>query len=331
MLRLFLCMILANTTILFYSTEGVAQCCSAGNPVGGDLIQSGIGKQNLRVSAQYRHSFSDQYYSADHAEDVPQINFSRFNFVSVQMMYGITSKFNVIAEAGYFMDKSQSVAIQGNHLLTTRGLGDLALAGKYMFYTSPNKTKEFNLTAGVKLPVGAFDQEMDGVVLPLSLQPSNGAVKFTASVYYQMRPVGKKWGFFLISSLESSTTIQSRNFYYHYGNVYLNSLSISYKAGKNTSLVLQNRLECRGKDKREQNLEVASTGSVVLFLSPVLRYHLLQNWEMTLQADFPVYKYVKGSQLTNKYSFSVGISRQISLKQKQKDVSANILKSNNHL
>ena len=307
----------------------MAQCCSAGNPVGGDLIQSSIGPHSLRLSALYKNSFSDQYYNKDHPEDVPQINYSRFNFMSFQFMYGISRKLNVFGELGYFFDKSQSVSIQGNHVLTARGIGDLALGAKYIIFTSRNNTNEFNITAGIKLPVGAFDQEMDGVVLPLSLQPSNGATKFTGSLYFLHRPLGSKLGFFIVSSIETSTVIQSKNYYYHYGYVFLNSISGTYKINDKTSVALQSRFEIRGKDKRENDLVVSSTGSAALFLSPIFQYSLLKGWELSLQADFPVYKYVQGYQLTNKYSFSVQLSKRLSFKKKTtedpKNVNTNIV------
>lgn len=303
--------------LLFFNCYLVqAQCCSAGNPLGGDLLQSSIGKQNLRVTTQFKHSFSDQYYDQDHPRDVPQIQFSRFNYMNFQFIYGISDKFNVFGELGYFFDKSQSVNIQGNHLFQASGIGDLTLNAKYVVFANRNKTKELNISCGVKLPVGAFDQEQEGVVLPLSLQPSNGSMKYSGSLYYFHRPYKSKLGYYLVSTIEINSTIQSKNFYYKYGNIYINSISGTYRLNDNLSLVLQSRAEVRAKDKRENEQLVSSTGSVVIFIAPMIQFHFFKNWETIFQADYPVYKYVQGSQLTNKYSYSISLARKISFRKK---------------
>ncbi|MCX6272470.1 MAG: transporter [Bacteroidetes bacterium] len=308
-----------SMTLCLITTKVDAQCCSAGNPVGGDLLQSSIGKHSLRLTTQFKHSFSDQYYYQDHAEDIPQIKFSRFNYMNFQFIYGVSDKFNVFGELGYFFDKSQSVNIQGNHLFQASGIGDLTLNAKYVVFANRNKTKELNISGGVKLPVGAFDQEQEGVVLPLSLQPSNGSTKYTGSLYYFHRPFRSKLGFYWVSTIEVNSTIQSKNFFYKYGNVYINSLSGTYKLNDNISFVLQARAEIRAKDKREDNQIVSSTGSTVIFVAPMIQYRFLKNWETTLQADYPVYKYVQGSQLTNKYSYSISLARKISFRKKIED------------
>lgn len=84
-------------------------------------------------------------------------------------------------------------------------------------------------------------------------------------------------------------------------------------------MILQTRAEVRDKDQREENQMVSSTGSTVIFVAPVIQYRFLKNWETTIQADYPVYKYVQGSQLTNKYSYSISLARKISFRKKTEE------------
>ncbi len=312
------------TVFLFISGENIhGQCCSAGNPSGGDFLEGSMNRRELRLSLSLKHSYSDRYYYQDHQIEVPQVQFSRFNFMSFRSMYGITNRLNIFGELGYFLDKSQSVNIQGNHLLKATGMGDFTIGARYRITSSRLKTKELNISGGVRLPAGAFDKEMNGVVLPLSLQPSNGATKFTAGLYYFYQPRGSRLGFYMLSSTEISTTIRSDNFYYRYGNVYINALSSTYKLNGSISLILQSRLEVRDKDRREEEQLVPSTGSSVVFISPIARFNFLNDWEVLFQADVPVYKYVQGSQLTNKYAVSLGVSRRFPIQDKHKDKSIN--------
>jgi hypothetical protein len=315
--------IIVLITICFLFTASFkivqAQCCAAGNPVGGDLLLGSIGKNNLKLILQYKHSYSDQYFHEGHAENVPQINFSRFNYSSFQFIYGIGKRFNVFGEIGYFIDKSQSVSVQGNHLFSATGIGDLGLNAKYVIYSSTERSKELNLSAGIKLPVGAFDQMDGNVILPLSLQPSTGATKYTTTIHYFYRPLDSKFGLFLNSSADMHSTISSKNYYYRYGNVYINSVSGTYKINNKLGVVVQARMEHREKDEREQGIIVASTGSDVVFLSPSIQYLLPYKLEAGLQVDYPIYKHVNGYQLTNKFSFSFNLARKLSFNKTPKE------------
>lgn len=297
-----------------------AQCCSAGNPLSSDLLQEGVQKNTLRLITQFKHSYSDQYFTENRAVDVPQIRFSRFNFTSFQFIYGITNRLNVQGELGYFIDKSQSIDIQGIQLLTAHGIGDLGMSMKYRFLKETVKKHQLSATAGVKFPVGAFDQEMDGITLPLSLQPSNGAMKYTGSLFYAFHKPDSKFGFHWISSMEICSVIKSKNFYYKYGNLLTSSISASYKIHKKISLGIQTRLEHRNQDIREIEQVVSSTGSDVIFAAPSLQFKLPWNLEAFLQADFPIYKKVNGFQLTNKYSYNFSLARRISFQKAEREI-----------
>lgn len=296
-----------------------AQCCSAGNPLSSDLLQESVQKNSLRIITQFKHSYSDQYFTEDHPIHVPQIRFSRFNFSSFQLVCGISNRLNIQGELGYFFDKSQSIDIQGITLLSAHGIGDLGLSMKYRIIKETRKKHQINATVGVKFPVGAFDQEMDGITLPLSLQPSNGAMKYTGSLFYAYQKPNSNYRFHWISTMEISSVIESKNFYYKYGNLLTNSISASYTFHRKINMGIQTRYEYRNHDTREKEQIVASTGSHVVYAAPFFQFILPWKMEAFLQADYPVYKKVNGSQLTNKYSLNFSLARRISFQRAEKE------------
>ena len=117
-----------------------------------------------------------------------------------------------------------------------------------------------------------------------------------------------------------SSIISSPNFYYKYGNFISTNISGTYKLNDYCSFSLQSRLESRDKDKRASNVKVESTGSKAVFVAPSVQFFFSRNWALTAQLDFPVYKYMNGYQLTNKYGSNVNISKRLIFKSKEKEI-----------
>jgi hypothetical protein len=308
--------ILVFALLSAYSFESYAQCCAAGNPVSGDGQQKSINKNQLRIYGSFKHSYSEQYYFEDKKEDVAFIDNSQFNYSSIQATYGITKKWNMQAELGYFFDKSQTVNMPDKYVFKGYGIGDLGITARYQILSLVKPQSELVGSIGAKFPVGKFDQDMDGAILPISLQPSTGAMKYNAGLYYSRVNSNNKFSFYSFLFAEYSSLIQSDFFYYKYGNYYSLSAFGKYKLTPRIYAVLQLREEVRGKDKRENNEEIASTGSYVLYTAPQLIYNFYGTWTLLCQADFPLYKYVNGEQLTNKYSFTAGIHKTFNLAKK---------------
>jgi hypothetical protein len=302
---------------LFFTNNGVsAQCCAAGNPVSGDGQQKSINKNQLRIYTSFKHSYSDQYYYGNKKEEVSFIDNSRFNYSSLQATYGITKKLNLQAELGYFFDKSQTVYIPEKFVFKGYGIGDLGITAKYQLMSLFKPQSELVANLGIKIPVGKFDQDMDGIILPVSLQPSTGAMKYNAGLYYSYVRPGNKFSLYSFLFAEYSSLILSDFYYYKYGNLYMLSLFGKYKLGSKVFAVIQLREELREKDKRENNEQIESTGSYVTYVAPQFIYNFYNNWTFICQADIPVYKYVNGHQLTNKYAFSCGLQKTLDFNKK---------------
>ena len=55
------------------------------------------------------------------------------------------------------------------------------------------------------------------------------------------------------------------------------------------------------------------SGSRIFLISPLIQYSFAERWHLSLMADFPVYKYYNGSQLANRYSAGINITRDFNL------------------
>ncbi len=285
-----------------------AQCCGAGNPVSGFGNVSGLPFKTLLIGSNYKYSYSDQYYSGSDKTDISPDK-SYYNFVGVNMAYGITNRLSVRADIGYFINKSKIYNIQGWSPMKGNGLGDAELSVRYTVVKRVLKKFDVIPGFGVKLPVGVFDQVVDDVKLPISLQPSSGSVKYNVNVFV-FKGINKHSVSFRAFA-EFANRIQSENFDYKYGNLYIVSAYGSFSINKKLNLLSQLRYEFREKSMRENKQIVESSGGQVLFFIPQLNVMPTESFGISLYADIPLYKYMNGTQLSNKFAISIKLSKSI--------------------
>lgn len=290
------------------SQSGYAQCCAAGNPISDDGSASGGGKKILDVGVLGTYSYSDKYYSGTELSDRDYIDNSYFIFSSASFGYGITDKLKVSAEIGYFSAKAQYFSFGQSRNAT--GLGDLVLGTQYLAYQ--NCEKLFNIFPRVKitLPIGTFDKVDGGVMLPIDIQPSSGSYKYQAGLLFSKIYMEGKLALFLDNSFEYSQKISTERTNYKYGNLYNNSLYAGYKIIPKLTLALQWRSQYRDKSYNKDVL-VDGTGGHVMFIAPQIRYNIYDTWNISLKYNYPFYKNMNGTQLTNNYSVSIRLSKSL--------------------
>lgn len=305
--RLFVISLLMTLTAYYVN----AQCCAAGNPVGGDGSQEGLRKHEMRVFAAYRLSYSRDYYHHSKKEDIQHIDKSYYNYSSLSVTYGLNWRFTMHAEMGYFFDKVQVINLSsGQETIESHGLGDLSLTGRYSLL--PQKLineDQFILSLGGRFPVGAFNQEMEGVVIPVSLQPSSGALKINSGLYYSHKKKDALFGWSAFTLFEWSKEIDKDFLIYKYGNFFMLEATAFYSETPKFTAFLSAKAEYRQRDSRENDLEIESTGGLTLYLRPQLQFAIGKSWSLVSFADVPVYKYVNGYQLTNLFAMQVGLRK----------------------
>ena len=297
------------------SQNGYAQCCAAGNPISDDGSASGGGKKVLDVGIIGTYSYSDEYYSGTELSDEDYIENSNFIFSSVNLGYGITDKLKASAEIGYFFAKAQNFpGIQGfpeGFNRNATGLGDLVLGAQYLAYQNCEKLFNIFPRAKITLPVGTFDKVDGGVMLPIDIQPSSGSYKYHAGLLFSKIYMEGKLALFLDNSFEYSQRISTERTTYKYGNLYNNSLYAGYKIIPKLTLALQWRSQFRERASDKNEELVNATGGHVMFISPQIRYAIFNDWNVSIRYDYPFYKNMNGTQLTNNYAMSIRLSKSV--------------------
>jgi Putative MetA-pathway of phenol degradation len=287
-----------------------AQCCSAGNPVGGDGEQQIISKNEWHIYSFYKYSNSKDYFHESTKTDITNIEKSFYDFANLRLSYGFSHRLSLHTEIGYFLNKTQDVNLSsGPERIRANGLGDLLINLKYNIYYNLESKRKLTIYGGVKLPIGAFNQTQDGVYIPISLQPSAGAYKLNAGLYYSSAFKNKKFGYISFLNYEWSNRIEKDFLIYKYGGFLQFALGTYLPISEKANFATLLKYEFRGHDKRENDLVIESTGSHVFYFSPTFAYSLPKNWKVLLTAQLPLYKYVHGYQLTNKYSYQIGIRK----------------------
>ena len=308
--------VLVFLLIGFFSNHSVqAQCCSAGNPFFyGE--QANIGHNQLQVIAGYKYSISDQYYHKDCKEDIDFIDKAYFNYLNFQLIYGLTRKLSVKADIGYFVNRTEQYKKEDWETINGYGIGDAGLTIKYLAYKSFVRKLSIVPSIGVKFPIGVFDQEVDHVKLPITVQPSSGSFKYLLNLYLSKTFKKSKFNIGVFASIEFPQLINSENFYYKYGNMYMFSLVGSYYLSDKITVGFEIRSENRDRASRENDQTVESSGYNVVYAIPHFSYAFAKKWFIAVNADIPVYKYYNGIQLANKFSVSARLSYLISFKKK---------------
>ena len=94
------------------------------------------------------------------------------------------------------------------------------------------------------------------------------------------------------------------------------SFLTSYKINRKFSVALEARNENRLKSLRNDDQIVESSGFNIIYLIPHISWAFYDNWYVAINADFPIYKYYNGIQLTNTYSVSARLSYKINFGKK---------------
>lgn len=287
---------------LWRGADVSAQCCSA-NPVAGSVNIGTLTKNTFRTITYYRYSFSDTYFDGDKHSDFNFVKNASYNFVSSILSYGVSNKITVETELGYYINKSEVFNTKPEYISKGWGFSNGVLSLKYGIF----KKNEIELTAaaGAKFPFTRKQQTIDGVELPQTAQPSTGAFGFVGQFFISKSWAKKGLRSFLIYRTEINGT---NSVEYKTGTSYSTSLFISKSMNYHWMGILQIRNESRERDVRE-NKTIAASGGTVFFVSPQINYTITQKWNISALVDFPVYRYYNGTQLSNKYAFSVNITK----------------------
>ena len=303
--------------LLIMQSNGFGQCCAAGNPVNSNSLVPEGGANILGITYSHIYSISDTYYIGDKITDREYIE-TEFNFSNLSLTYGLTDKFNLITDIGYFFNKTQNF-VNDDYSRYAQGLGDLNIGFSYNSYQTEDRQFSISQTFRITLPIGEFNQVYDGIELPIDLQPSSGNYKYNLGIMLANRFGNSGFSLYSINSIEMAQFIETSTSEYKYGNLYNLSLIGAYQIIDELTSWLQIRCEIRDKaliaTKSQPDIYtyLNATGTLNLFISPQLSYTIADSWTISSQFNYPIYINVNGEQLTNKYFIQGGISKSFNL------------------
>lgn len=294
--------------LYFNENNAFAQCWSAGNPISGTGFEPVTSKGMFQISSSVKYSLSDQYYVHDHKIDNPYIEKSSYTYQDLTVHYGLTDRFSIYSEMGYFYDKSQDLDIIGSsYCLAAHGLSDVLFQVKGKLLKRVKPIKIIEAFVSVKMPVGAFQEDIDGITLPVSLQPSSGALKFNAGFQFQKASLNKKWAFLGSGIYEMSQWIKKGYLIYKYGDFFRISGGAYRQLNTQLSFSLLLVTDYHNKDIRENDQLVEASGSFSVHMKPYLQYSFNNGPSLFINSELPIYRYFFGEQLGNTYAFQVGL------------------------
>lgn len=290
------------------------QCLSSVNPVGGSDNLLTLEKNSLRVITFYKFGQGNQYFEGSGHSTFNLIERAYYNYISTVLGYGISNKFTLELETGYFINKTQDYNVEPGYSLTGYGFSNFAALARHSLYSDQINRSFITGGVGVKIPPKRTLQMVNYVKLPVEVQPtlgSYGAV-FTLSMVKENSFNGMRY--FLTSRMETNfSNIED----YKSGNVLFTSVYVSKHLMYNWikgdwTAIIQLKNEIRGYDKIK-NLRKVSSGSTLFFLVPQINYSWREKWNISVLADIPLYQHFNGTQLGAGFGASIIISRTFAL------------------
>ena len=225
----------------------------------------------------------------------------------------------VETEGGYYFNKTQVYKIN-DQKLTGNGFSNVVLSLKPRLYYNADKRFEMSCALGTNIPFSRTLQQVDGVTLPIDLQPSTGSYGLVFQSFIIKENSFKAVRFFLATRIEKYFE-NKRD--YLFGTLYSNSFYFSRHFVfekmklKDWTIILQLKNQIKEKNIRK-NQTVDASGSCLFFLVPQINLSVQEKWNISILTDIPVYQYYNEIQLGNTASFAINIIRDFSFNNKPK-------------
>jgi len=304
-------------SFLLFHYNGFSQCCSPGNPVGGTGNLGVLAKDEMKIMATYRHSYSGKYMDGSKVYEPYFVETGYFNHTGFLFAYGVSNRVTLEIESGYFISKGQSY-VEGIIPAKKKGYGltNISFTPKVMLL---NKNDwEITMGLGLKYPIGAYNKAFNGAIAELDIQPSTGAVDYIHTLFISKEYLAKHLRFFLYNRVEIKT---ANPLQYKYGNLYSTSFYMSYSASFRWDLITQVRSEIRSKDERPGQVspydiqKIPISGSKKVFIAPQINYNINESMNISILVDLPIYQYYNKQQLASSYSMLLSITKKFKKKE----------------
>ncbi len=293
---------------LIFSKNVAAQtCCSGGVPLTGNLGLPETYAGNWQFSLNY--DVNVLLTLKDGTNKLDDNSRKRLTHSALlQAAYTFSPKLSI---EGFISYVRQEREIQQPNLpknfVHTEGIGDAVILAKYKVL------KPLRLGLGLKFPTGASDLvREDGIPLNADLQPGSGSwdLIFWAGFNKELsfRPSMAFFG-------TSTFRLTGKNHDYLGSRIYQFGNEFQVIAGIGDRLILGKliidpSLAFRFRKVAADNIDseiVPSTGGSWVFINPGLTYNITQDFSTQVNAEFPMYGKVTGTQLSPTYRINAGV------------------------
>lgn len=328
--------------VLFFSIGSFSYsqgCCAggSGNPITGGSTQGVLKERQFEFSSSFQSLSSDKFLTGD--RDTAQL-FESFtsNYIYSRLAYGITKKFTISIESGYFINKTQTglfdSTLNKSERIQSSGIADLIIFPKYDIFNRTTARRQTELTVGIgyKFPIGSHTDSLLVFTNPISgqqyyttspplVQPTTGSNDFIFYSFFYRGFVKSKFRIF-------TNVIYIKKGWNSLGEKFGDYSSVALFFGKTffnkLGATLQIRAEHINRIQAAQNIDllayynvdVSSTGSSKIALVPQLNFTHRSFTAFALY-EIPLYEFVRGTQVASKHQFTFGIAYRLYAKKKE--------------
>jgi hypothetical protein len=298
-----------------FTNKVIAQCCSAGSPAGVGTYAGMVSKKSLRITTFARFTNSSGYYTHDVPLENPVVvKNSNFVFQGLSIAYGLIKGLSLDLDLGYFYLKDQTYV--NDSYLKGYGFSNGVFMVKKSIFHSDTARVDLSGGVGLKFPFTTKPLYIDNVRLPIDLQPSTQAFGIAAQLFLKKNLIPYRLSLYFVNRYEYNFRNEDS---YRFGDRLRTSLILEANITRQFSTMFQTRFEYGGYDfDFRQNHIFDHSGSYIIYISPLVVYSIASLWHISLSADIPVYKYYNGTQLANKYSIALNLTRDFALSKKHK-------------
>ena len=299
------------------AAPAIGQCfATSGNPVGGTANMGLLDKKLLMVSTFYRFTYADHYLAGHKAYDGTMgiLKDANFNYCGILAGYGLSDKLTLEAEGGYFINKTQRYKFNDNQL-KGYGLSNLVVSLKPLLYFNAEKHFEVSAALGASLPFSRSLQQVNGVTLPIDIQPSTGSFGMVGQLYLIKENSYLATRYFIAGRVEKYF---KNNQDFLFGNIYSLSGFFSKHFGreqhkiKHITAIIQVRGQIKDRNIRAGKV-VDASGNFLVFVAPQVNFNVSEFYNLSVFAELPAYQYFNEIQLANRISVGFTLSRLLSI------------------
>lgn len=317
-------LLLLAVALLSWNAGHSQGCCSggAGSPIAGGAATGVLQKSQVEISGNYQYTQSNKFLTQDRDTNALFDNLTS-NYLYFRVDYGLSKKLTMSVATGYFMDRTL-VELEGDHTISSSGIGDLILFPRYDIYnkTTGNARTEVTLGLGLKLPLGScsdsnlvLSSPIIGdiyAISPPTVQATTGSQDLMFYTFVYRGYPSKKLRFF-------ANGLYVMKSYNSLGEKFGDYASVGLFAGKTITrklgITLQVKGEWVGKMQAaygvdllaSYNVEQVSTGGrKVLFVPQVSYTH--RNVTAYVTSEVPLYQYLEGTQVASQNQLTTGLN-----------------------